>query len=327
MTASDTRAPGITGDVLALSGGVGGAKLARGLARVLPAGKLTVVCNSGDDFQHLGLQICPDLDSVTYGLAGLADAERGWGRDGETWQFMDSLRRLGGPDWFNLGDRDLALHVWRTHRLGQGMSLSRVTAEVCAQFGITQCILPMSDAAVRTLLETDQGTLEFQDYFVRRRAVPRVTALRYVGAAEAGLPGEMAERIAAGWSPACVVVCPSNPYLSIDPILAMPAWRDWLFGLACPIVAVSPIVGGHALKGCAGKMLQEFGHDVSALSVARHYAGLIDGLVIDELDRELLPGVESVAGAAVCAPTVMRDDATRDALARQVLQLAATLQA
>ena len=315
------------GEVLALSGGVGGAKLARGLARVVPPGSLTVVCNSGDDFTHLGLQICPDLDSVTYGIAGLADAERGWGRSGETWQFMESLRGLGGPDWFNLGDRDLALHVRRTQRLRDGESLSAFTAEVCQQLGIAQRILPMSDAPVRTLLETDQGTLEFQDYFVRRRAAPQVTALRYVGAEDAGLPGDLAARIEAGWSPACVVVCPSNPYLSIDPILAMPAWRDWLSGLSCPIVAVSPIVGGQALKGCAGKMLQEFGQEVSALSVARHYAALIDGLVIDERDHALLPAIEALPLAACCAPTVMRDDATRDALARRVLQFAATLQA
>jgi LPPG:FO 2-phospho-L-lactate transferase len=317
----------MSGDVLALSGGVGGAKLARGLARVLPAGALTVVCNSGDDFQHLGLQICPDLDSVTYGIAGLADAQRGWGRAGETWQFMESLRALGGPDWFNLGDRDLALHVWRTQRLQEGLSLSAFTAEVCQRFGIAQRILPMTDAPVRTLLETDQGTLEFQDYFVRRRAAPRVIALRYVGADDAGLPGDLAVRIRAGWSPACVVVCPSNPYLSIDPILAIPAWRDWLSGLSCPIVAVSPIVGGQALKGCAGKMLQEFGHDVSALSVARHYAGLIEGLVIDDRDHALLPDIETLALSVRCAPTVMRDDATRDALARDVLQFAATLRA
>ena len=327
MNAAALQAPAFSGDVLALSGGVGGAKLARGLARVLPAGTLTVICNSGDDFRHLGLQICPDLDSVTYGIAGLADAARGWGRAGETWQFMESLKALGGPDWFNLGDRDLALHVWRTEQLQQGRSLSEVTADVCRQFGVDPCILPMSDAPVRTLLETDQGTLEFQDYFVRRRAAPRVSALRYVGAAEAPLPAGIAARIAAGWSPGCVVVCPSNPYLSIDPILAMPAWRDWLSGLSCPIVAVSPIVGGQALKGCAGKMLQEFGHEVSASSVARHYAGLVDGLVIDDQDRALLPAVEAVVQAALCAQTVMRDDATRDALARQTLQFAATLQA
>lgn len=327
MSVAATPAPAIPADVLALSGGVGGAKLARGLARVLPAGALTVVCNSGDDFRHLGLQICPDLDSVTYGIAGLADAERGWGRAGETWQFMDSLRGLGGPDWFNLGDRDLALHVWRTQQMQQGRSLSEITAEVCRHFGIGQRILPMSDSPVSTLLETDQGTLEFQDYFVRRRAAPRVAALRYVGADAAGLPGDLAFRISSGWSPACVVVCPSNPYLSIDPILAIPAWRDWLSGLSCPIVAVSPIVGGQALKGCAGKMLQEFGHEVSALSVARHYMGLIDGLVIDERDHGLLPAIEALAIAAKCSPTVMRDDTTRDALACQVLQFAALLRA
>lgn len=313
--------------VLALSGGVGGAKLARGLARVLPARDLTIVCNTGDDFTHLGLEISPDLDSVTYAVAGLADNERGWGRAGETWRFMESLRALGGPDWFNLGDQDLALHVWRTHRLRDGAPLSAVCAEATARLGIGARILPMSDERVRTRLETDVGPLEFQDYFVRRRAEPRVLRLDYVGASTAGLPAPLRQDAAAGWRPEVVLLCPSNPWLSIDPILAIPAWRDWLGALDCPIVAVSPIVGGQALKGCAAKMMREFGNEVSATGVARHYGTLLDGLVVDSVDAPLRGAIEALGVAVHVCPTVMRDDVGRDSLARDALAFARSLAA
>lgn len=310
---------------LALSGGVGGAKLARGLARALPAAELTLVCNTGDDFTHLGLAICPDLDSVTYAVAGLADAERGWGRAGESWRFMEALRALGGPDWFNLGDQDLALHVWRSEQLRRGATLSAVAAEAATRFGVGARILPMSDDSVRTRLETSAGTLDFQDYFVRLRAEPRVLRLDYVGAAEARLPAPLRQDIAAGWRPQAVLLCPSNPWLSIDPILAIPAWRDWLMALDCPIVAVSPIVGGQALKGCAAKMMREFGNEVSATSVARHYGALLDGFVVDSVDAALQPAIAALGMAVHVCPTVMRDDASRDALAHDVLAFAQSL--
>lgn len=311
--------------ILALSGGVGGAKLARGLGRTLRDWELVVVCNTGDDFTLFELEICPDLDSVTYAMAGLADAERGWGRADETWHAMATLRSLGGADWFSLGDRDLGLHVWRTARLRAGAPLSAVAVEAAARLGVAQHVLPMSDDPVRTRLVTDAGTLDFQDYFVRQRAVPRVHRLQYVGASEAGLPSPLAVARAAGWSPEAVVICPSNPYLSIDPILAIPAWRDWLTRLECPIVAVSPIVGGRALKGCAAKMMLEFGQDVSAATVARHYSGLLDGFVIDAVDAALATDLAAHGLEIRSLPTVMLDDADRDALARGVLEFARDL--
>lgn len=311
--------------ILALSGGVGGAKLARGLSRVLPADELCIVCNTGDDFTHLDLSICPDLDSVMYSLAGLADAERGWGRAGETWQFMGALRELGGPDWFNLGDRDLALHVWRSARLRAGATLSAVTIEVAQRLGVQQLLLPMSDVPVRTRLHTDAGLLDFQDYFVARRAAPRVARVEYMGADRAPLPGPLVGAIAAGWSPDAVVICPSNPWLSIDPILAIPAWRDWLSGLGCPIVGVSPIVGGQALKGCAAKMMTEFGLEVSAAGVARHYGALLDGFVLDAVDARLAPALEASGLSTACCDTVMREDADRERVARVALELAQAL--
>lgn len=311
--------------ILALSGGVGGAKLARGLARVLGAGELCVACNTGDDFTHLDLAIWPDLDSVTYAVAGLADDERGWGRRGETWQFMAALRELGGPDWFRLGDQDLALHVWRSARLRAGARPSELAADVCARLGIAQTLLPMTDDTVRTRLHTDAGLLDFQDYFVARRAQPRVERIEYVGAATAGLPGPLSQAIAAGWQPEAVLLCPSNPWLSIDPILAIPAWRDWLSGLDCPIVGVSPIVGGQALKGCAAKLMAEFGLEVSAAAVARHYGALLDGFVIDRVDQALATSLRADGlGIATC-DTVMRGDTDRERVARAALDLAAEL--
>jgi LPPG:FO 2-phospho-L-lactate transferase len=313
--------------VLALSGGVGGAKLARGLSRTVPDWQLAVVCNTGDDFGHLGLEICPDLDSVTYALAGLADTGRGWGRADETWHALETLRALGADDWFALGDRDLGLHLWRTARLRSGATLSEIAVEAAARLGVTQHLLPMSDDMVRTRVVTDAGTLDFQDYFVRRRAHPRVLALRYAGSADARLPALLAAALASGWRPETIVICPSNPYLSIDPILSIPAWRDWLARVDCPIVAVSPIVGGQALKGCAAKMMLEFGLEVSAATIARHYGALLDGLVIDSADAALAERIERDGVAVRVLPTVMHDDADRDALARAVLDFACDLAA
>ena len=225
-------------NVIALSGGVGGAKLARGLARILPPGALTVICNTGDDFEHLGLPISPDLDSVMYAMAGLADEQRGWGCLNETWSFMDAARTLGLPDWFNLGDRDLATHVSRRILLDSGATLSAATIELARRFGLAQQILPMTDDAVRTRLDTDAGTLDFQEYFVRRRSQPRVLRVHCDGA-EAARPSLSL----AGLRPGLIVICPSNPYLSIDPILAIPAWRQWLMrepARALPLVQSSP---------------------------------------------------------------------------------------
>jgi len=307
------------GGVVALCGGVGGAKLAHGLARVVPAGTLSLIVNTGDDFAHLGLHVSPDLDTVTYTLAGLADKRRGWGRAGEGWRFMAALEALGGPAWFRLGDGDLALHVWRTHRLRGGATLSEVTAEVTERLGVGARLLPMSDDAVRTVVETDAGPLAFQDYFVRRACAPRVSGFRFRGAETARpAPGVLAALADHGLR--AVVICPSNPFLSVDPILAVPGMRAAVRATAAPVVAVSPIVGGRALKGPAAKIMGELGLAVSAATVAEHYAGLIDGFVVDSADADAVLGLPAIA-----LPTVMRTARDRARLARAVLRFAARL--
>jgi LPPG:FO 2-phospho-L-lactate transferase len=301
--------------VLALSGGVGGAKLCAGLARVLPQGELTIVVNTGDDFEHLGLHICPDIDSVIYALAGLADPLRGWGRRDETWQFMAALRQLGGADWFALGDADLALHVERTRRLAAGEPLSVLTAGICRQLGITAAVLPMSDDAVRTRVRTDAGWLDFQDYFVRRRCEPAVRELQFAGAASARPhPGFVAALADAALR--AIILCPSNPFVSVDPILALPGVRAALQTAVAPVVAITPIIRGQAVKGPAAKMMRELGLAVSCQTVAEHYADFADLFISDESDQQLpvVPGLRCVR-----APTLMTGDAEREQLARTVL--------
>jgi LPPG:FO 2-phospho-L-lactate transferase len=306
------------GLVLALSGGIGGAKLALGLSRVLPPEQLIVVANTGDDFEHLGLAISPDLDTLMYTLAGVSDPDKGWGRRDETWTFMAALGALGGETWFQLGDGDLATHVERTWRLAAGETLSRITADFCRRLGVRAKILPMSEERVRTRLRCAEGWLDFQDYFVRRRCAPVVVELAYDGAASAR---PQAEFVAALADPRlrAVVICPSNPYLSIGPILALPGVRAGLASCAAPVVAVSPIIGGRAVKGPTAKMMTELGLPVSAAAVARHYAGLIDIYVIDRGDAETvsLPDVRIVTAA-----TLMTTLADREALARAVLAVA-----
>jgi LPPG:FO 2-phospho-L-lactate transferase len=306
------------GLVLALSGGIGGAKLALGLSRVLPPERLIVVANTGDDFEHLGLAISPDLDTVMYTLAGLSDPDKGWGRRDETWTFMAALAALGGETWFQLGDGDLATHVERTRRLAAGETLSRITADFCRRLGVRAKILPMSEERVRTRLRCAEGWLDFQDYFVRRRYAPVVEELAYDGAASARPQPEFVAALADPGLRA-VVICPSNPYLSIDPILALPGVREGLAACAAPVVAVSPIIGGRAVKGPTAKMMRELGLPVSASSVAQHYAGLIDIYVIDRGDAETvaMPDMRTVKAA-----TLMTTLADREALARAVLAFA-----
>lgn len=307
--------------VLALCGGVGGAKLAAGLASALPAADLTVVVNTGDDFEHLGLAICPDLDSTMYALAGVNDEQRGWGRRGESWDFMSALERLGGPTWFGLGDRDLATHVMRSHRLAQGVSLSQVTAELATALGIGCRLAPMSDHPVRTCVHTDEGPLGFQDYFVRLGCRPKVERLEYVGATQAKLSRDLQAALSSSRLE-CIVICPSNPWLSIDPILALPGLR---FALRCcevPIVAVSPIVAGRAIKGPAADIMRALGYTVDATSIGRHYRNLIDLLVVDEQDAESNAAIEALGIAPIRAPIVMKDEAARRRLAKTVLDAA-----
>jgi LPPG:FO 2-phospho-L-lactate transferase len=303
---------------VALSGGVGGAKLALGLYRILPPDTLTVIANTGDDFEHLGLAISPDLDTLLYTLSGQDNPELGWGRRGETWNFMAALDALGGETWFRLGDGDLATHVERTRRLVAGEPLSRITADFCRRLGVGPKILPMSDQRVRTRLRCAEGWLDFQDYFVRRRCAPIVSELAYDGAASARAQPEVMAALADPRLRA-VVICPSNPYLSIDPILALPGVREALASCAAPVVAVSPIIGGRAVKGPTAKMMTELGLSATAAAVAQHYAGLIDIYVVDHGDADMvsLPRVR-----AVKAPILMSTLADREALAGAVLAFA-----
>jgi LPPG:FO 2-phospho-L-lactate transferase len=311
--------------ILTLAGGVGGAKLAQGLYRNL-AEKLTVVINTGDDFEHCGLSISPDLDTVMYTLAELNNRETGWGLAGETWNFMAMTERLGGETWFRLGDKDLATHVERTRRLAQGESLSSITALLCTRLGLRCAVLPMSNDSVRTMVDTDGGELAFQEYFVRRHCEPRIQALRFAGVGEAAIaPG-----FAAAWeAPALVaiVIAPSNPFLSVAPILALPGVEERLRRRKVPSVAVSPIVGGKAIKGPAAKILQELGHEVSALSVARHYRGLIDGFVLDQADAGLSEQVLSLGMQPLVVDTIMSSPEAATVLAQRVLAFTGTLRA
>jgi LPPG:FO 2-phospho-L-lactate transferase len=306
--------------VLALAGGVGGAKLAQGLSHRLGAA-LTLIVNTGDDFEHLGWHVSPDLDTITYTLAGMANTAQGWGLENESWAFMEQLAKIGGPAWFKLGDRDLATHAYRTHRLRGGATLSQVTSELCAALGITSRVLPMSDDSVRTIVQSENQSLGFQEYFVKLACSVPVTSLSFVGADRAQINpqlGDLSEVEA-------IIICPSNPYLSVDPILAIPGLRAKLRGLKRPIIAVSPIVGGAAIKGPAAKIMGELGVHVSVASIARHYAGLIDGLVIDAEDATLANDVEQQGVIAHVTQTVMRSQSDRIALADECLEFARLL--
>lgn len=309
------------GTVVVLSGGVGGAKLCLGLQRILPPGTLRVIVNTGDDFEHLGLAICPDLDTTLYTLAGIANPELGWGRRGETWTFLSVLESLGGPTWFRLGDGDLALHVERTRRLAAGESTSSIMADLAHRLGIVSRILPMTDDPVRTRVSTPHGELAFQEYFVRERCTPVVTALRFCGAERARIC-EAAAQALAEESLRAILIAPSNPYLSIDPLLAIPGMRAALRAPGVPVIAVSPIIAGEAVKGPTAKIMKELGVAPSPLTVCNHYDGLIDGMVLDERDAEVAPK----AGLPVrLCDTLMRSLADRERVARCTLELAEQL--
>jgi LPPG:FO 2-phospho-L-lactate transferase len=301
--------------VVALSGGIGGAKLVLGLSRIVKQGDLSVIVNTSDDFEHLGLSVSPDLDTVMYTLAGLDDPRRGWGRREETWTFMSALARLGGETWFQLGDGDLATHIERTRRLIAGEKLSVITADFCRRLGIASRVLPMTDDKVRTGIEIDHGKLDFQDYFVRQRCAPAVRAVIYDGAAAArSHPGALAALRAPGLR--AVVICPSNPLLSIEPMLALVEMRAAIAACAAPVVAVSPIIAGRAVKGPTAKMMAELGLPVTAVSVARRYEGLIDGYVLDHAD---VGEAAKLDIPVVAAKTLMESLEDREALARTVL--------
>ncbi len=307
--------------IIALSGGVGGAKLALGLSRIMPAQDLLVVVNTGDDFEHLGMSISPDIDTVAYTLAGLANRELGWGRHDETWSFMETMEALGGETWFRLGDRDMALHVERTRRLKRGESLSSVTADLCRRMGVGPRVLPMTDDPVRTRLLTDQGWLDFQDYFVHRRCEPVVSELQFQGAGAARAHPDFLAGLADP-SLEAVVICPSNPFISVEPILAIPGVRAAMIACKAPIIAVSPIIAGRAVKGPTAKMMTELGLDPTAGTVAQRYNDLLDGYVIDNAD---MSEVVSIDARVTLAQTLMTTIEDREALARIVMDAAAVL--
>lgn len=306
---------------MALSGGVGGAKLALGLSRVLPRGSLTVIANTGDDFEHLGLHISPDLDTVMYTLAGLANPDTGWGRREESWGFMQALRTLGGETWFRLGDGDLATHVERTRRLRHGERLTRVAADFCTRLGVHSRVLPMSDDPVRTHVHTADTCLPFQEYFVRLACEPPVVGFTFAGAVAARVPGEVLAALA---DPAlrAIIICPSNPFVSIDPILAVPGLRAALAAAVAPVLAVSPIVGERAVKGPTAKMMHELGLPVTAAAVAGHYGDLLDGYVLDRRDAE---DARAVHVPVTVTSTYMESLGDRERLARTVLAAADAL--
>jgi len=301
--------------VVALSGGIGGAKLALGLSRVLPAEELLVVSNTGDDFEHLGLSISPDIDTLTYVLAGLDNPVTGWGRRDETWSFMDSIGALGGEDWFRLGDRDLALHVERTRRLRLGQTLSEVTSDICRRLGIGTRLVPMSDDRVRTRVRGDAGWIDFQDYFVRQQCRPVVHEVAFEGVAHARPHADIVAALRSGEVRA-VIVCPSNPFISIEPILAMSGMRDAINASGAPVVAVSPIIGGQAVKGPTAKMMRELGLEASAAGVAARYRDLLDGYIIDHADAD---AVGDVGARVTIARTLMKSLHDRETLARVTL--------
>lgn len=296
--------------IVALAGGVGGAKLAHGLARNLPSKNLTIIVNTGDDFEHYGLYICPDLDTVCYTLAGLANPETGWGRVDETWNVIQNASKLGGPGWFSLGDRDLGTHLERTRRLKNGQCLSEITRDFCKAWGMEHTVLPMSDSPVRTIVDTDEGELAFQEYFVHRRCEPQVKGFRFEGAEQAEPAPGVREALE---SADAVVLCPSNPWVSIDPILRV------LPRIEKPVFAISPIIGGETVKGPAAKMYRELGIMPSAVAVARHYRDLIAGFVFDQVDKNLEGEIGALGMKTYVTNTLMKSHDDRSRLAQETL--------
>ncbi len=319
----------MSGQVLVLSGGVGGAKLALGLSKILEPEELLIVANTGDDFEHMGFYICPDIDTLLYTLGGVSNTETGWGRAEETWSFMQNLQQ-NHPEqaWFQLGDKDLETHRYRTEVLASGKTLTEVTASLARRFQIGASILPMTDDPMQTfvLAESDAGKqwLPFQEYFVRQRCEPRICSIEFRGRDNAALSPQLEGAITGGRIRA-VVLCPSNPYLSIDPILAVPGMKELLRACKAPVIAVSPVVDGKALKGPTTKIMQELGLVSDVTTIAEHYRGIVDGLVIDEKDSGALETVQAKGISATATNTIMLTLEDRIALARDVLKFAVEL--
>ncbi len=306
--------------IVTLAGGVGGAKLAHGLAQILPPKDLTVIVNTGDDFEHLGLYICPDLDTVCYTLAGLANPDTGWGRSGESWQAITNIEKLGGPTWFRLGDQDLATHLERTRRLREGQLLGQIVREFCCKWGIEHDVLPMSDQAVKTIVKTTEGDLAFQEYFVHRRCEPPVKGFEFTGIENAKPAPGVTDAIDEADA---VVICPSNPWVSVGPILALAGLKSSL--KAKKVVAVSPIIGGQAVKGPAAKMYGELGIEPSAYAVAKHYQGILTAFVLDRVDTHLEADIRRLNMQTLVTKTFMKKVSDRRHLAEDVLNFIGTL--
>lgn len=305
--------------VTVLAGGVGGARMADGFVRAMPPEDLAVIVNTGDDFEWHGLLVCPDLDTVMYTLAGIANPQTGWGIAGDTWEALEMLGRYGGETWFRIGDRDLATHVYRTFLRRQGMRLSEITDRLRRALGVQAAIWPMSDDPVRTMVDTEEGRLPFQEYFVRRGCAPRVRGFTWEGIERAQLSPEARAALEAA---DLVVIAPSNPYVSIGPILALPGVRELLERRI--VVAVSPILGGQALKGPAAKMMAELGEAPSALGVARRYQAFLDGFVLDHVDAVLASTVEAMGIRPLVTDTVILDPPARARLAEEILHWVAS---
>ncbi|MBX3038309.1 MAG: 2-phospho-L-lactate transferase [Anaerolineales bacterium] len=316
--------------ITALAGGVGGAKLAHGLAQVLSPDELTIIVNTGDDFEHLGLTICPDLDTVCYTLANFANPETGWGRKDETWNTIANIEKLGGPSWFRLGDSDFATHIERTRRLQEGQTLTQITQDFCKAWGIKHKVLPMSDSPVRTMVDTGEGELAFQEYFVHRRCELRVKGFRFDNVEEAEPTVGVKEAVE---SADAIVICPSNPWVSIDPIIktltasTISAQRPTLSlkRRGRMVIAVSPIIGGKAIKGPAAKMFSELGIEPSALAVAKHYRNILDGFVLDDVDSDLEDEIKKLNMKTWKTNTLMNNVSDRTRLANDVLHFIGSL--
>ncbi|MYD45796.1 MAG: 2-phospho-L-lactate transferase [Gammaproteobacteria bacterium] len=306
--------------VLAITGGVGGAKLAVGLAHLLNPEQLVFLVNTGDDFCHLGLHISPDLDTLTYSLAGHACPTKGWGRRDETWSFLKTIQDLGGPAWFQLGDKDLALHIYRTQLLNEGGSLTAATKAITKALGVKHSLLPCSDDRIATVVDSDVGQLSFQHYFVKHQCRPRVNGIKYDGADRARL-----NSILDLATISIVVICPSNPYLSVDPILAVSEFRNFLRNPHVPVLAVSPIVQGRALKGPTTKIMTELGHTVNNKTIVRHYADILTGLIVDEGDAKDCETIKDLGIECIARNTVMRTIDDRVRLARETLEFGKAL--
>lgn len=311
MTAADR--------VVLLAGGVGGARLAVGLARILAPPAFTIIVNTGDDFEHLGLHISPDLDTVMYGLAGIANPSTGWGIRRDTFHILSMVERLGGPAWFHLGDSDLAVNLMRTNLLRQGHTLTATTRLLCRHLGVSYSILPMSDRSVSTMLDTDQGILPFQSYFVEEGWQPVVHQITFEGIERAIPTPEVTEALDGA---TLIIIGPSNPFLSIEPILALPGVREKIKASSAKCIVVSPIIGGKAVKGPAAKLMAELGYEISPVGIAKYYEDLVDGIILDAVDSHLCERIGRLGIRAKSCPTLMSTLAQKTRLARVVIQWA-----